>query len=83
MDMILGALVALLLAWGAHKLGTLVRSRTGIALSKGGAIAVGVVVAMGIWFALRYTTQLPQEFVNALGIGPAVGLGHSLQKPTT
>lgn len=80
MGTIVGLLLALLLGWVFHKLGTMLRAKTGIVLGRNGAIGVGVVVAMAIWFALRTTTELPSEFINALGIGPAVGLGHSLYK---
>ncbi len=79
--MLIGAALAIVLGLVFHKLGTLVRVRTGIVLSQPAAIGVGVVVALAIWFALRLTVALPSELVNAIGIGPAVGLGHSLRKP--
>lgn len=80
MSTLIGLAVALVLGWVFHRVGTTVRARSGIALGRPAAIGVGVVVAMAVWFALRTTTDLPNDLVNAMGIGPAVGLGHSLYK---
>jgi len=45
------------------------------------AIAVAVVIALGLWLLLRLVTGLPQTIIDAMGIGPAVGLSTGLRKP--
>jgi len=80
-DWVYGLAAAIVLGWLFVQLGLWFRLKTGIELSRGPAIAVAVVIALGLWLLLRLVTGLPQTIIDAMGIGPAVGLSTGLRKP--
>lgn len=81
MNLFIGLGIALVLAWVFIQLGNMLRGRMGGGLSRFAALAVGVGVGLAIWALLRWGTSIPTEIIDALGIGPAVGLSQSLRRP--
>lgn len=81
LNVVLGLLLAIAIAWLTIRLGVWLRLRFHFALSRPWAILVGVVIALGLWLVLRLFTQIPTELIDALGIGPAVGLSEGLRRP--
>lgn len=78
---VIGLALAIAIAWVTIRLGAWLRVRYNIGLSRPLAILVGVVIALALWVVLRTYTHLPAEVIDALGIGPAVGLSEGLRRP--
>lgn len=80
MNYLIGIVAALGLMWVSTKLGELVRDYTNGGLNRFAAMAVGVVTGMGLWYGLRYGTDLAKPVVDAIALGPAVGLTQGLTR---
>lgn len=72
MNYVIGIVVALSLAFVFIKLTELVRQRTGFAMNRVASMVVGVVAVLLISYVARLT-GLPEQIVNGLALGPAIG----------
>jgi hypothetical protein len=79
LDVLIGAAVALLLAWASGLLGARVRQRFGFGQVKFQAAAAAAVAGLCFYFLFRLITPVPRAIVDGIGIGIAVGLFQGMQ----
>lgn len=79
MNLMIGLVVALVLAFVFGKLGDLLRERTGWKINRMVLIFGGAVLVLGLSALLRLT-GLPRELSNGLALGPVIGLYIGLQE---
>lgn len=79
MNILIGILIALVLAFVFGKIGDLIRERTQWKVNRMVLIFGGAVLVLGLSALLRMT-GLPREITNGLALGPVIGLYIGLQE---